>query len=371
MAIFLGSYLVNDLAGSPFLVQLVGGVFFAPMFFGGALAGVISDRFERRLTTLVTLGVLTVASVAMSAVVLAGAVETWMVYPFVLTVGTGGVVDLTVRRTLIYDVVGDARITNALSLEALSSSTANMVGAVTGGAIISLIGIGEAFSLIALCYAGAFLLLLAMRAPVVERRTGQGSIMEELREGVRFVSADPALVSLMGVTVLVNLFYFSHLPSVPVFAERLGVSPLLTGLLASGAGIGMVIGSLVLSVTDARRRGAIYIGGSLVALVALLGFAASSWYPLALGGLMVAGVGVSGFAAMQSVLVMVAAEPEMRGRAMGVLSMAIGALPLGMLALGLAAEGIGTPPAVGLSAVAGLAAMAVWILWRPQSLRMR
>lgn len=56
---------------------------------------------------------------------------------------------------------------------------------------------------------------------------------------------------------------------------------------------------------------------------------------------------------------------------MGVLSMAIGALPLGMLSLGLAAEGIGTPPAVGLSAVAGLAAMAAWMLWRPQSLRMR
>src|SRR3712207_8315625 len=48
MSVFLCSYLVNDLTGSPFLVQLVGAAFFAPMFFGGVLGGVISDRFDRR-----------------------------------------------------------------------------------------------------------------------------------------------------------------------------------------------------------------------------------------------------------------------------------------------------------------------------------
>jgi predicted MFS family arabinose efflux permease len=195
--------------------------------------------------------------------------------------------------------------------------------------------------------------------------------VEELREAVRFVAGDPALVSVMGVTVLVNLFYFSHLPSVPVFADRMGVDPFLTGLLASGAGVGMVVGALSLSVRDTERRGAVYVGGALLALVALLGFAATTTYLVALSSLMVAGIGVSGFAAMQGVLVMVAAGPEMRGRAMGVLSMAIGALPLGMLCLGLAAEGLGAGTAVMLSAALGLVTMGGWMWWWPQSGRMR
>ena len=55
MAIFLCSYLVNRLTHSPFYVQLVGASFFAPMFFGGATAGVISDRLDRRRTILTVL----------------------------------------------------------------------------------------------------------------------------------------------------------------------------------------------------------------------------------------------------------------------------------------------------------------------------
>src|ERR671917_418512 len=45
MGVFLCSYLVTRLSGSPLLVQLVGAAFFAPIFFAGALGGVISDRF--------------------------------------------------------------------------------------------------------------------------------------------------------------------------------------------------------------------------------------------------------------------------------------------------------------------------------------
>src|SRR5512145_1327959 len=46
MAIFLCSYLVNDLTHSTVLVQLVGASLFAPMFLGGVLAGAIADRLD-------------------------------------------------------------------------------------------------------------------------------------------------------------------------------------------------------------------------------------------------------------------------------------------------------------------------------------
>src|SRR5262245_33993420 len=86
MAIFLCTYLVNHLTHSPFYVQLVGSAFFAPMFFGGALAGVISDRLDRRRTILIVLSVLMPLSAAMGVLIVTDVIETWMVYPFMLCI---------------------------------------------------------------------------------------------------------------------------------------------------------------------------------------------------------------------------------------------------------------------------------------------
>jgi hypothetical protein len=65
---------------------------------------------------------------------------------------------------------------------------------------------------------------------------------------------------------------------------------------------------------------------------------------------------------------MASVQPELRGRAMGMLSMAIGALPLGMFTLGEVAERIGPDDAVTIYAITGLVALTAWIAFRPQVL---
>ena len=371
MAVFLGSYLVNELTHAPLPVQLVGAAFFAPMFFGGVVGGVVADRFDRRRTILGQLLVLIPIAGVMSALVFSGAVRVWMVYPFMLAVGLGGVIDMTSRRALVYDFVGEERATNALALESLSMTGGNMLGTLAGGAVINFIGIGQAFLLIALCYAASFLLLLGVPVPQRARAASGGrSVLEDVLAGFRFLGRNRTLISLLGVTVLMNGFYFTFTPMVPVFADRLGVNALWTGLLASASGMGSMAGSLLIAARPPRRRGLAYVGGSVLALLGLGVFAAVASYPLALMALVVAGMGMAGFATMQGVLVMVTAGAQMRGRAMGLLSMAIGTLPFGMVLLGLVAQRLGAPAAVLGSAALGLAATAVWSLRRPEAWRL-
>jgi hypothetical protein len=131
-----------------------------------------------------------------------------------------------------------------------------------------------------------------------------------------------------------------------------------------------MLGTLLLARGLPFRRGAIYTGGCFVALIFLLSFGATNIYPLALLALVLAGAGTAGFATMQAVLVMVTASPEMRGRALGLTSMAIGVLPFSMLLLGLTAQTIGLGVAVMGSAVLGLLAMAAWTLLRPEAQRL-
>lgn len=371
MAIFLGAYLVNELSGSPFLVQLVGAAFFAPMLFGGAVAGAVADRFDRRRTMLNQLAVLSVVATGMSALVVSGEARTWMVYPFMLVVGVGGVVDITSRRAMVLDLVGDARATSALALESFSSSLGNTLGALTGGLVVEFIGTGQAFGLIAVFYAGAFVSLLLVRAAPARVGVAPQSIRDDILAGARYVRGHRALISILGVTILMNLCYFSFLPLVPVVAEDLGAGAGLAGLLGSGMGMGMMVGSLALAGGGTFHRGQIYVGGSFFGLLGLAGLALAPAYWFGFAAICLAGAGVAGFATMQSALVMGAAEPAMRGRAMGALGMAIGALPIGTILVGILAEPLGAAAGIMVSVVVGVVLMVAWLAWRPESWRTR
>ncbi|HLF78578.1 MAG TPA: MFS transporter [Dehalococcoidia bacterium] len=371
MSMFLSSYLVNQLTHSPFLVQLVGTAFFAPMFLVGAVGGVISDRLDRRRTMLTSQAVLLPIAAMMAAVNLGGVVQAWMAYPFMLAIGAGMVVEMTSRRALVYDLVGRERVTNALALESIGMTGGTLLGGLAAGAVISVFGIGHAFFIVA-CLCGLSLVLL-LRVPTVRNQqpvpVARPAVWQDLKAAFSYVRGHGTLVSVLGITIIMNLFYFSFTPMVPVFADELGVNAFRTGVLASAPALGSLTGTLLIAHGLPLGRGRIYFCGSMLALVFLCVFAAADSYPLALAALALAGFGTSGFATMQSVLVMITTEDEMRGRAMGLLSMSIGSLPFSMLILGGAAEAVGPSTGVTASVLIGLVLLVAWTLRSPEAQR--
>ena len=150
MSIFIATYTVNALTDSALLVQAVGAVGATPMFLGGALGGVISDRLDRKRTILAMTAFMVPVALLLAAVNLAGEMRAWMVYPFIFLMGIGGMLDMTTRRAMVYDFVGESRATNAVALEALSMTLAFMLGAFAAGAVIDVFGTGEAFLVVAI-----------------------------------------------------------------------------------------------------------------------------------------------------------------------------------------------------------------------------
>ena len=68
---------------------------------------------------------------------------------------------------------------------------------------------------------------------------------------------------------------------------------------------------------------------------------------------------------MQSTIVMLVAPEEMRGRALGVVTLAIGAGPIGSLIVGGIADVWGAPFALGLHAAVGLVSVGLVSLMMP------
>lgn len=382
LSVFLGAFLVNELTGSPLRVQLVGTMFFLPMFLGGIVAGVVSDRFDRRRTMMRQLIALTPITVAMAAVSRSGHLAVWMVYGLMLCVGVGGVLDMTSRRALVIDLVGPERATNAVAMEAFAMSSGTTIGILAGGALLRWVGPEGTYLMIAGLYATSAVLLRRVVVPDRALAIGGGAggsgapataaaLRADLMEGVRLLRTEKPLVSLLGVTVLMNFFFYSHTPLVPVIAKHLGADPFRAALLSAGAGVGTMVGSLVVASRNPARRGLLYLGATLSAMATLNLFAHAPVYHLALPALMAASLCSSGFSSTQSSIAMTVVSERVRGRAMGLVSMAIGALPFGMFVLGVLAQHVGPPEALTIMTVTGIVLTIAWNAWRPELRRVR
>ena len=285
--------------------------------------------------------------------------------------GFGWVIDMTVRRAMVYDVVGDAHVNRAMAFEGLASSLGLAAGALAGGILIGTVGSGGAYLAVAGAIAVAAALVVKLPAtgtPAMIEATRGSSLRAEVVDGLRLVGRWPVLASILGVTALTNFFHFSYFPIVPVIAEMLAVSPAATGALAAATGLGMGVGSVIVLRLPVRR-GRAYVLGSAGAFVFLLGFAGFDRYWPVFASLLVASGFVGMFGATQSALVMTSVGGEVRGRAMGLLSMAIGMLPVGMAVLGEVAEVVGPRRALLASNLLGLVGLGLFLLWRPESFR--
>lgn len=375
---FLGAYMANELTSSPRMVQLTGSFMWAPLLFAGLIGGAVSDRFDRRRTVLVQLAVTIPLTVLMGVLALRSNLAVWMIYPFMLVIGLGWIVDMTVRRTMIYDLVGPEHVNGAMALEMLSSAAGLAMGALIGGTIIQTLGVGQAYLVIA---AGLVVALVIMwhvpstahgadHAAPVHSDERPPPFLRTIADGLRALPANPTLVSVLGVTVFVDFFHFSFFPIVPVIGERLDASPSMIGLISAASGVGMMAGSLWVA-SRQPHRGRAYVAGSGVACTLLLGFATFRSYPVVVLFALGAGVALGLFGSTQTALALTATSPELRGRAMGLLSMAIGALPLGMYALGELAQAVGAPAALVIFNLAGLGGLLVWVRLRPEVLGVR
>jgi MFS family permease len=369
MWMLVSGYLVLELSGSIIQTQLVGVAYFAPMLLGGLVSGALVDSYDRKplmiLSHLWNLSVVTVCFL----LVYSGNIESWQVIVLTFFFGMAGTLDITARRTLAYDLVGSDLIATAISLEYLSATSALILGPTIGGILLdlSIIGgtanAGGAYLTIIFFFLISIMFLLKVRVPKKTRGpSSPENIWRSLINGLKVVAANKAILGLLGITVIINISFFPYLPLIPVFAEQvLEVGPVAMGILGSSQGFGSLLGAFYL-VTRTRisRKYPYYIGGAFLSLLGLLLFSLSSVFVISALSLVIAGIGVAGFATMQATLVLLLADENSRGRAIGMLNMAIGVLPLSMFGLGALAQLIGPGVAVTLVTSAGLIFVISW-----------
>ena len=352
-------WVVLDLTGSPFRVALVGFFGMAPLLLFGAVGGVLVDRVDRRRLLMAMQVLNLTAGLVMVALLLSEMVEYWHAYVVVLASGLGWAFDMPSRRSLVLDLIGRARVTNAMALDSMGMHASRMAGPALAGGFIAAIGVTGGYYAIIALYLLSIAFLAPLKLPARTSIAASVSFARNLADGFAYVRTDRIILATVIITVLMNLLLFPYMQMVPVIArDTLGVGPGFMGILMGADGLGAIIGSVsIASARQIKYHGRVYLAGSLIALTMVLIFAASRWFAVSLPVLVLLGLGTAGFGTMQSTIVVIASKEEMRGRALGVISLAIGAGPIGALMIGALAET--TSPATAITIFAGLGLITV------------
>jgi MFS family permease len=354
------AWLVYRLTNSPLALGLLSAARFGPALVGAPLAGVVADRFPRRMVVLLTQSASLVQASLLAALTLSGAVRVWHVLVLAFLQGIVDTLDMPARQTLQFDIVGIEDLQSAISLNSSAFNAARMVGPALAGVLVAVWGEGVCFAVNAASYLAVLVALLMIRTrPALVAFSG--SIRSHLLEGLHYAWGEPRVRLVLAAVAVTSAFGLSYMTLLPVFArDVLHSGARGFGVLMASAGLGAVFGALG---TAARRgtRGtrlvmALGQGALGVGLVAL---ALTRHLAAAAGWLVLVGLGVAIQLSTTNGFLQTTAPDHLRGRAVSLYFWLFSGLsPIGGLAAGWVAEHAGAPrTAAGAGAACVLSAM--------------
>ncbi len=340
------------------------------LIFGMAL-GTLADRVNRKRLWIASLLGLAAVTLSLSALIASGGLVFWQLLVAVFAGGTCWAAEFPVRRALMADVVPDEAIGPAISIDWTTDSMNRMIGPALGGFLFVTVGAEGAYLLMAGVFVLAALAATRLQYTSIARAPDEGeSPLRHLMGGLRYVRTSRLLVGVLMVTVVFNVVFPPYQSMIPVIGrEILGADPVRVGLLSATEGLGAVMAAFwIASRATPRMYPRIYFFGTAAFLVCALGFSQSATYAVSSVLVFMAGFGFSSFATMQTTILVRASAPAMRGRVLGVLSLAIGAGPLGALQVGPLVGAVGEQTALTIVVAEGLVMLliagAIWPMLR-------
>ena len=141
-------------------------------------------------------------------------------------------------------------MTNAVSLNTATMTSARMFGPALGGVVVVSLGYGWCFMLDGVSYLAVLCGFLRMRRSELRPSMPTPAERGQVRAGLRYIAETPELRITLIVMATVGAFAFNLAVTIPLFVRSLGGSELSFTLMYSVLSVGSVSGALV----AARRR---------------------------------------------------------------------------------------------------------------------
>ena len=349
--------LVYDLTKSATAVGILTACQFGPVLLLSAWSGLVADRRDKRKLLMIAQVGAMAKSFALAGFAFLDHPPSAALYAISVVGGVATAFDNPARRSYVVEMVPEADVQNAVSINSALMTSSRIFGPAFAGLLIATVGYGWTFMIDGLSYLAVLYGLWLIdpskirTGPVAPRGRGQ------IRAGFRYLRQVPVLWTSMVIMAIVGTLTFNFQVVFPDFVHRtLGGDTTDFALLFSVTSVGSLVGALATARrTTVELRDVIVSAALYGAAMAVLGLA-----PNLLAAYVVAlfvGFTSIAFLTTATAIVQLRADPVMRGRVLALQSMVfIGSTPIGGPILGAICDAFGARAGIAIGAAGALGA---------------
>ena len=327
-------------------------------------SGLIADRFDRRKLLIATQSAMAILGLGLGLIVVLGVAELWHVYAFALALGVASAIDAPARQAFVSELVTEANLPNAVSLNSASFNGARLFGPAVAGLLTVAVGAGWVFLINGFTFAAVLLSLIFLRQGELRRAPRAPRGPGQLRAGISYVRHRPDILVILVIVFVIGTFgmnfaIFAATMASEVFHHGAGEFGLLSSMIA----IGSTAGALLAARRERPRMRVLFVACAAFGVTTALAAAMPTYWTFAAALVLVGFTAITLMTTANS-LVQTTTAPVMRGRVMALyMAVFMGGTPLGAPIVGLVANVFGPRWALGVGALSGLVAAAVGVTW--------
>jgi MFS transporter, DHA3 family, macrolide efflux protein len=277
--------------GSATSLALMQVFFITPFLIVTPFAGVLVDRYNRKMMMMVsdlTAGLATVVILLLQSL---GILEVWHLYAAAIFQGLGNAFQWPAYSATISSMLPKEQYGRANGMMSLIDMGPGVLAPMFAGALLPVIGLTGVLSIDVVTFVLAILILLAVHIPQPKRTEegarAQGNMFKEAAFGFRYIFARPSLLGLQLVFFFGNLCAgIAYTVIAPMVLLRTGNDSVSLGFVQSAGAIGGVVGGVLMSVWGGyKRRVHGVLAGWIVSSFFLLMAGFGAWLPLWVGAM--------------------------------------------------------------------------------------
>lgn len=312
-----------------------------PSILVGPFAGALVDRFNRKLVMIAADSAVAAATAVLALLFAMGVMQPWHVFVALFVRSLCGTFQFPAMQASTSLMVPSQHLARIAGLNQMLGGLINIAAPPLGALLMTLlpmVGVIAIDVVTALCA----VLPLALVAIPQPRRNDMAAILtprvllRDVNAGLRYVRARTGLVMILIMAMVINFFFGPASMLTPLLVKNhfLGGAWQLS-LMESAMGVGIVVGSLILSAWGGFKK---LVLTSMIGLVGmgagalLVGAAPSTAFLLALGGMAISGLMNPITNGPLLALLQTRVDPSYQGRVMTLVNSACMAMmPLGTL----------------------------------------
>jgi DHA3 family macrolide efflux protein-like MFS transporter len=265
--------------GSATALGIVTTAYLVPFLLLAPIAGVMVDRYNRKLMMMVSDLTAVLATAFLLVIHAFGQLEMWHLYAASAVIGLGSTFQWPAYSAAISTMIPKRHYSRANGMMSLIDSGPAVLAPILGGLLLPIIQLTGILTIDVVTFFVAIAALALVRVPqperTVEGQAGKGHLLKEAIYGFKYIFDRRGLLGLLVFFICLNFIIgLSASLFSPFILSRTGNDSASLGAALSAAALGAVAGGLLISLWGGfkRRMTSIFVGEALTGLFTLAVF---------------------------------------------------------------------------------------------------